>query len=245
MRKPSFIGPMHRRFRRQIRDLAAASVRLGELGFASSRGGNLSCRADDGCLLITPTGFRKKEVRPEDILVVRPDGSTWEARPGLKPSSEAPAHMHIMRSRPDVQAIIHAHPPVLTGFALAGVDILSKPIHPELVIEVGPVINLDYTEPTSEKLAHQFDSVILSANAFLMGGHGVMICSPVGIERALELLEMLETIAFSAWVAMSVGKPKTIPAAELDALERIMRTRNLTMPGASAGWSLRKLYGTN
>ena len=99
MRKPSFIGPMHRRFRRQIRDLAAASVRLGELGFASSRGGNLSCRADDGCLLITPTGFRKKEVRPEDILVVRPDGSTWEARPGLKPSSEAPAHMHIMRSR--------------------------------------------------------------------------------------------------------------------------------------------------
>jgi L-fuculose-phosphate aldolase len=243
MKGAAVLGRLRIKYRKQIRELAAASARLADLGFATSRGGNLSARAGEDSVLITPTGFPKRDVHTNDILVMGLDGRIEDARKGVEPSSETPTHLQIMRNRPDVRGIIHAHPPVLTGFALAGIDVLSRPIHPELIVEVGPVIALDYTEPTSEALALQFDSVLGRGNAFLMKGHGVMICSPVGIGRALELLEMLETMAFSAWVAMSIGKVGEIPGAEIDKLEKIMRTRNLPMPGApDSQLSLRQLY---
>ncbi len=194
-------------------------------------------------MLVTPTGFQKGEVRAKDILIMRLDGSIEDAREGVEPTSEAPVHLRIMRNRPDVQGIIHAHPPVLTGFALADVDILSRPIHPELIIEVGPVISLAYAEPTSEALARQFDSATRRGNAFLMKGHGIVICSPAGVLRALELLEMLETMAFSAWVALTLGNVREIPGAEIDRLENIMRTRLLPKPGAAdSSLSLKQLY---
>jgi len=237
------VSGLRKRYRKQAEELASASRRLADLGFATSRGGNLSYRVGEDSVLITPTGFQKKEIRAADILVVRLDGKVEDARQGLEPTSEAPVHLQIMRRRPDVRGIIHAHPPVLTGFALAGIDILSRPIHPELTIELGPVISLDYTEPTSEALVRQFDSVARKGNAFLMKGHGVMICSPVGIQRALELLEMLEMMAFSAWVAMSVGKVSEIPGAEINKMEKIMRARKLPMPGGlDPAMTLRRLY---
>ena len=234
---------LQRKFRKQINELVMASVRLAELGFATSRGGNLSYRPEPDVVLITPTGFSKKEIRQQDILIMRLDGTILFSRPGVEPSSETPTHLRIMRMRRDVKGIIHAHPPILTGFALAGNEILSRPIHPELIIEIGPLISLKYTEPTSEALARQFDKVIDRGNAFLMKSHGVLICNPIGIGRTLELLEMLEMMAFSAWVGMAAGKVSEIPAKEIDRLEKIMRTRNLPMPGGvGASTRLRQLY---
>jgi L-fuculose-phosphate aldolase len=229
----------------KARELAAASNRLAGLGFVASHGGNLSLRAEDDIILLTPTGRSKAEVEPQDIVIMNLAGEVLSAGKGVEPSSEAPVHLRILRLRPDIMGLIHAHPPVLTGFALAGIDILSKPIHPELTLEVGPLVCLPYAEPTSETLARQFDAVVRQANAFLMGNHGVMIGSPAGVGRALDLLQMLESMAFSAWVATTLGKVRELPAAEIDKLDKILRTRNLPMPGSpEASGSLRALYKT-
>jgi L-fuculose-phosphate aldolase len=232
-----------REFQGAARELAEVSRAVAELGYVTSHGGNLSLRVAPDVVLLTPTGFRKADLRAEDMLAMDPEGRVVAARDGVAPSSESPLHLRIMRRRPDIRAIIHAHPPVLTGFALAGVDILSRPIHPELIIELGPAVFLPYAEPTSEALAEGFDEALQRANAFIMGNHGVVLCSPVGARRALDLLQMFESAAHSVWVARTFGRVKEIPPREIDKLDAIRITRNLPMPGPGGPQgSLRGLY---
>ena len=77
-----------------------------------------------------------------------------------KPTGETPMYIRILNKRPDIKGLVHAHPPVLTGFSLTDTDLLSKPLLPEPILEVGPVISVEYAEPVFEKLAIEFDKVI-------------------------------------------------------------------------------------
>jgi L-fuculose-phosphate aldolase len=126
---------------------------------------------------------------------------------------------------------VHAHPPILTGFAIAGGDWLQKPFLPEPVIEVGPMIMVPYAEPLSEQLAKNFDAVIMKSNGFLMENHGAVMVSPEGVWRAIEFLEMMEAAGKSILVAKMLGNPKPIPAADVKNLENVIRIRNMPMPG--------------
>ena len=219
------------RYKEDIAELARTAVRLGELGFVTSHGGNLSCRADREVILITPTKVPKRELTFDDIVILNLEGETLFAANGRKPTGETPIHLNILRKRPDVKGLIHAHPPILTGFSLVEEEILSEPFLPEPIIELGPVIYVRYEEPLSRKLAEAFDGVIDGSNAFLMRNHGVMICSPEGCSRSLDLLEMLEAMAHSVQVAAGLGKLNTIAPDEIKKLERTIRTRELPMPG--------------
>jgi len=105
------------------------------------------------------------------------------------------------------------------------------------------VIYVRSEEPLSQRLAAAFDDAIDRSNAFLMRNHGVMICSPEGCFRALELLEMLEAMAHSVQVAAAFGKINTIALDEVAKLERTIRTRELPMPGRpGAIRNLREAY---
>jgi L-fuculose-phosphate aldolase len=119
----------------------------------------------------------------------------------------------------------------LTGFALAGSDILSRPLLPEPIIEVGPVVTVPYAEPVSEELAQRFDDVVPRSNAWLMRSHGMTIGSTEGVGRALELLEMTEALAASVATAMQVGEVREIPRGEVERLERTLASRNMILPG--------------
>ena len=180
--------PIQERYAPQIEELARAANRLAEIGFVTSHGGNLSLRVDDG-VLITPTKLAKLAIRFGDICAVDMDGNVLYAAEGRKPTGEWPFHVRIMNRRPDVRGIVHAHPPVLTGFAIAGGDWLRMPFLPEPVTEVGPMIMVPYAVPLSDRLAEHFDAVIDKSNGFLMENHGAVMVSPEGIWRALELLE--------------------------------------------------------
>ncbi len=219
------------KYEAQIRELARAANRLAEAGFVTSQGGNLSLRADDDVVLITPTKVAKVAVAFEDICAVDRSGNVLYAAEGRKPTGEWPFHVRIMNKRPDVKGIIHAHPPILTGFAIAGGDWMQKPFLPEPVIEVGPMIMVPYAEPLSDQLASNFDAVIEKSNGFLMENHGALMVSPEGIWRALELLEMMEATAKSMLVAQMLGNPKTLPTPDVENLENVLRARNLPMPG--------------
>lgn len=216
----------------QIEELAAASRRLGELGYVTSHGGNLSWRVAEDRVLITPTKVVKRRLQAEDICITDMDGSVIWAAEGRKPTGETPMHLRIFEKRPDAVSIVHAHPPVLTGFSISGsAHLLTKPLLPEPVIEAGPVVLVDYAEPISEELAAKFDQVLHLSNAFLMKNHGMTVCGWEGVSRTLDVLEMLEMEAYSVWVAHSLGSVESIPTEEVEKMERTLETRSLPIPG--------------
>lgn len=222
---------MQKKFIKEIEEMVETCVRLGDLGYVTSQGGNVSYRVNENTVLITPTQVSKRRITFEDIIILNLNGEVLFAAQGRRPTGETPFHLNIMRKRSDIKGLVHAHPPTLTGFALTDSDILSRPLLPEPVIEVGPVVRVRYEEPISDKLAAAFDNVVDRANAFLMENHGVLVCSSEGAGRALELLEMLEAMAYSVFVASIVGKVNEISTEEVANLEKTIKIRNLRLPG--------------
>lgn len=219
------------KYKTEIKMLTEACHRCGELGYVTSSGGNLSVRVDDNLILITPTKTPKRFMTDDDICAVNLDGDTVYAPNGKKPTGETPFHVRIMKMRPDVKAIVHAHPPVLTGFAIANTDILSKPILPEPIIEVGPILNVKYATPLSDELSENFDKVIKKSNGFIMENHGALICSTIDITDAVEQMQMVEAMAQSVVVAKCMGNIEILSENYVNELENVIKIRNLKIPG--------------
>ena len=223
--------PLQKQFQAQVEEIVLASVRAASLGYVSSHGGNLSMRVAEDIVLITPTKVPKRDITGEDICFVNMRGETIYAPEGRKPTSESPFHLRVYAKRPDLRGIVHAHPPVLTGFAIAGGDLLRRPFLPEPVIEIGPMILVPYAQPGSEALAVAFDAALPYSNGFLMENHGVLMTNCEGVLRALDLLEMMECAAKSVLVAQSLGNLKPLAKRDVDDLEQTMVARGLPMPG--------------
>lgn len=220
------------KYEKQIEEMVFTCHRCAELGFVQSQGGNISQRVGEGLVLITPTKVNKADIRFDDICVVTEEGQTVYAPQGGKPTGELPFHLRIMGKRPDIRAIVHAHPPILTGFAINGGDWLKKPYLPEPVLEVGPMVLVPYAEPLSEELAQSFDAAIHESNGFLMQNHGALMCSTESAKRALELLEMVEAQAKSLLVAIMLGGARTLPREDVANLDRTLKTRSQCLPCA-------------
>ena len=214
-----------------ILELALAARRVGELGYVSSHGGNLSYRVSEDTLLITPTKVEKRKMQADDIVVVNMDGAVISAAEGRRPTGELPMHLHLYGLRPDLNALVHAHPPILTGFSMVDRSLLELPLLPEPVLEVGPVVSVPYGEPVSDELARKFTDYAGLSNAWLMQNHGITLGSSEGIERAVGLLEMTEAMALSVSVAVQLGSVRTIPMHEVAAMERTIASREMPRPG--------------
>ncbi len=223
---------LQQEYQQEINELVESCVRVAELGYVTSHGGNLSYKVDENIVLITPTKVAKRKIKFDDICIIDMQGQVLYAKEGRKPTGETPFHLRIFKLRPDLKGIVHAHPPVMTGFAIADTDLLAKPTLPEPIIEVGPVVTVDYEEPLSEALAQAFDDKLDYANAFLMKNHGALVTSSDGVERALEFFEMMEAAAKSILVAELLGGVDCLPIEDVRNLERTMKTRQLPMPGA-------------
>jgi L-fuculose-phosphate aldolase len=224
---------LQQKYHVEIQELADVAAKLGRLGYVASHGGNLSAKLDDGVILITPTKVPKEDMLFNDIVIVDADGKALFAADGRKPTGETPMHTHIYRLRPDLKSLIHAHPPVLTGFSLTDSDILARPILPEPVLELGPILAIPYAEVVSMDLAEKFESVVAFSNAWLMKNHGITIGSADTPHRTLGLLQMAEAMAVSIRTAMIVDdKVNEIPREEVLKLERVLLKRGLPFPGA-------------
>ncbi|MFW5856643.1 MAG: class II aldolase/adducin family protein [Planctomycetota bacterium] len=215
-----------------IQEVAATARRTAELGFVTSHGGNISARLDENVVAITPTKVPKRKVHDADVVLIDMEGAVLAAGEGRRPTGETPIHLHLFRQRPDATGIVHAHPPLLTGFAIAGCDLLARPILPEPILEVGPVALVDYAEPLTDALAHTFDEALPRHNGFLMRNHGALFLSGEGCERALDFLEMTEAEAASLLAARQLGEVHELSRDDVDNLGNTMRTRGLPMPGA-------------
>ena len=231
------------KYKEQIHELVNACHRCGELNYVTSAGGNLSVRVDDNVLLITPTKTLKRTMRFEDICVIDLDGNILFAPEGKKPTGEWPFHTRIMKKRPDIKALVHAHPPILTGYAIANNGMMEKAFLPEPITEVGPLLMVPYATPLTEKLSEQFDAVIDKSNGFLMENHGALFCSPLSVSDAVELMNMSECMALSALTAKILGNAKPLTTEQVEEMDYVISVRNLKMPGATGKFNTAsKLY---
>lgn len=182
------------------RQICEAGQRLYDLFFVAGNDGNISVRLNDDEILVTPTNISKGHMRPEQMVTMAPDGSVLPCGPDVKPSSEYRMHLTIYEHRPDIRAVVHAHPPTATGFAVANVG-LDKPFLPEVVVRTGPTALVPYAIPGGHELPASLTPFLRDHQSLLLGNHGVLTYAPTLIEAlfAMETVELNARIYLSAY----------------------------------------------
>lgn len=189
-------------------ELAKYSRRIWERGWVANHDGNLSVRLSRGRIMCSPTSFSKGELRPDMMLIVDQTGKVLSG--SLRPFSELNLHIAAYQARPDVQAVLHAHPVTATGLALAGVG-LDQPLLPEAVVSLGPSIpTVPLTMPGSEAL-QAVAPYLDDHDALLLAGNGALTCG-VDLEQAYLRMELLEHLARITLVAHQAGGAQPLPA---------------------------------
>jgi L-fuculose-phosphate aldolase len=196
------------------REIVGVCRRLWERGLIAGAEGNVSVRLGPDRILVTPAGMSKVDVRADDLVEVRADGHRVRgARPA---SSELAVHLRIYERRPDIGAIVHAHPPIATGFAVAGEGFASC-VLPEVIFQVGWVPLVPYETPGTEALARQFDPFIPAHDAFLMANHGAVTAGPT-LSIAHQRMESLEHTARILLTSRLLGRVNELSGEQVAAL---------------------------
>ena len=185
-----------------------------EKGWVAGNDGNVSVRLAENRILCTPTSLSKGMVKAEDLIVCDRNGNKIEGQ--LDRTSEIAMHNTIYSLRSDVKGVVHAHPPVATGFATAG-RALDKALLPEIVINLGAVPLAAYGLPGTSALTEGMRSLIPNYDALLMENHG---CVSYGSDvwQAFFRMEMVEHFARVTFVAEMLGGARPLPRAEVEKL---------------------------
>lgn len=187
-----------------------------ERGLGAAGDGNLSVRLDRDRVLTTPSASHKGKLRPADLVVVDLDG---RVRGAGKPSSELVLHLAAYRERPDVGAVIHAHPPHAVALQMAGIP-LSELYVSELIFAFGQPATAPYTTPTTSEVGAVLGGYLRCHDVVMMPRHGSVSVGP-DLDTAFLRLDALEHSARIALLAHSVGSPAPIPANELSRLYQV------------------------
>ena len=192
---------------------------LAERGLIRSSDGNISARLNHDSLLVTPSGVYKSAMSPEDLIMIDMKRDLDEAKAGLHPTSEILMHLEAYRQRPDINAIIHAHPPFSTALTIAGEPFPVEFI-PEVMIALGDVPTATYATPGTQALADNIHDLILSHDCILLSHHGSLTVGR-SLEQALIAVERMEHASYTFWISKAFGAPIPLPSAELDNLRKI------------------------
>jgi len=198
------------------RKVVEVSKRLYNRGLVAGAGGNVSARIlESNEIFITPSGLCKGYLKPSNILKVDFEGNVIQG--SLKPTSETFMHTAIYVARDDVNAVVHAHPPVCTGFACARVP-LDYSVDPEIIVMVGEIPLIEYITPTTEELAGKVAEYATRYDALLLASHGTITLG-TNLEQAYQRTEHLEDFAKILLVSKLLGGPVSLPKAEIEKLK--------------------------
>ncbi len=200
-----------REYRQDIVDIGRLVF---EKGWVAANDGNISIRLDHERILGTPTGVSKGMMRPDDLIIIDNDGNKMAGR--LERTSEIAMHLTIYKLRPDVLSVVHAHPPVATGFAAAGLS-LNKALLPEVVIGLGCVPLADYGLPGTPALTEPMLPLIPKYDAILLANHGAVSYGK-DVHQAYFRMETVEHFARINFVAEMLGGARPLPRGEVDKL---------------------------
>jgi L-fuculose-phosphate aldolase len=211
------------------KELRLAVVEAGriayERGLLASNDGNLSARMHDGNILMSPSGLCKGRMEPEDLLVVDIQGALVQPASdrSLTPTSEQPMHLEVYRQRPDVRAVIHAHPPYATALTLAGKGFRTDAL-PEVIVLLGEVPVTDFALPSGAENAAAIRRFIGSHDALMIRQHGSLTVGR-NMDEALINLERLEHVAKTITLAEMLGQINPLPPAMMERLTEMFLER--------------------
>ena len=195
-------------------DIVEVGRLMFQKGWVAANDGNITIRLDAERILATPTGVSKGMMRVDDLLVLDLQGNKISGR--RERTSEIAMHLKIYELRPDVRAVVHAHPPVTTGFATAGRP-LNMALLPEVVIGLGCVPLAAYGLPGTPELIEPMIPLIPKYDALLMANHGA-VCYGEDVFQAYFRMETIEHFARIALVAELLGGPNLLPRREVNKL---------------------------
>jgi L-fuculose-phosphate aldolase len=196
------------------RCLVTFGRRLYRLGFMPGTSGNLSVRLDDKRLLVTPTGLSKSLLRSADMVIV--DLSGRQLAGTRKVTSELGMHLAIYRLRPDVDAVIHSHPPIATGFACTGRP-LDEPLCSEAIMALGTVPLAPYATTGTDGVAESLAPLIPGHSAILLANHGAVTYGD-NLMDAFQKMETVEHFAQICLVAHQLGSVRPLERSDIDQL---------------------------
>ena len=222
--------------------LSAVCDAVWERGWVANHDGNLSARLPRGRLMCTPTAVSKRGIKPNEMLVVDETGKQLSGKG--RPFSELNLHLAFYHARPDVQAVLHAHPPTATGFGVSGRD-LERPFLPEAVVSIGPMVPTVPLAMPGIEAVQALAPYLDEYDALLLAGNGVITCG-ADVEMAYLRMELVEQLARVSLVAQQLGGANALPPRFLEPLLAARARAGLgpearggqtTLPRAGAGSS--------
>lgn len=197
---------------------------LWQRGYVAATDGNVSMRIGSDRLVATPSGVSKGFLQERQLVLTDLDGALVSEDPsGLRPSSELRMHCAVYRERPDVLAVVHAHPPVATACTVAGVS-LMRPVLPEVLVTLGGIPTARYARPSSAEGAVVVRELIREHDAVLLDHHGSLTVGRSVFEAYLKL-EKVENAAQVVLAAGQLGGVRELPPEEAEELLARYRRR--------------------
>ena len=200
----------------QIRaEIVEAGRRLYARAYIASNDGNISARLDDRRLITTPKSVCKGFMTPDMMVIVDYEGHKLAGE--RDPSTELPMHLEIYRNRPDANAVVHAHPPYATGFAVAGIP-LTRAVLAEVITTLGSIPIAAYGTPSTSELPEAVRKYIKAHDGMLLANHGAVTCGR-DVLSAYYKMETIEHFAKISLVARQLGGEHLISRGEVERLQ--------------------------
>ena len=209
-------------------DICEVGRRLYARGYVASNDGNISVRLDASHLLTTPTSVSKGFMTP-DMMVVT-DLSGQKVAGHRNASSELLMHLAVYEARPDMQAVVHAHPPLATGFAVAGIP-LDRAVLAEVITTLGSVPIAAYATPSTTELPAAVRQFIHAHDGMLLANHGALTVGS-GLMNAYYKMETVEHFAHISLVARLLGREHLLSRDEVERLQGLRGRYGISSPAS-------------
>jgi len=207
-------------------DIVEVGRRLYARGYSASNDGNISVRLGSDRLLMTPKGVCKGFMTPDLMCITDLDGRKLQG--DRDPSSEMLMHLEVYRQRPDVQAVVHAHPPTATGFAVAGIP-LDRAVLAEVLTTLGSIPIAEYATPSTSELPEAVRKYIKAHDGMLLANHGALTVG-ADLYSAYYKMETVEHFAKISLVARLLGRENLISRQEVIRLQGLRDTYGIKAP---------------
>lgn len=198
-------------------------------GWVAANDGNISMRLGDNYAITTPTGVSKGFITPDMLIKVDMDGNVRDGY--LKPSTEIKIHLEAYHRRDDVRAVVHAHPPISTGYAVANIPLDFKTL-PEIIISLGRIPLADYGTPSTTELSDSISELLKCHDAILLANHGAITVGK-DVMAAYYKMESVEHFAVISLTAYQLGGMKPISEPNVRKLEDIRDQFGIKIGGSA------------
>jgi L-fuculose-phosphate aldolase len=209
-------------------DIVEVGRRLYNRGYVASNDGNISVRLDAGRIMTTPKSVSKGFMTPDMMVIVDPSGRKLSGE--REASSELKMHLAVYEHRPDVHAVVHAHPPTATGFAVAGIP-LDRAVLAEVITTLGAIPIADYATPSTMELPEAVKQHIKAHDGLLLANHGALtVCRT--LFSAYYKMETVEHFAKISLVARQLGGERLLSRDEVMRLQGLRGIYGIASPAA-------------